>query len=107
MTARCMVKLELLIDMKVDEFLVDKKRSASRGGWDSHDLILAVAKWHQQEYIEGLFWAAQARRNAPFQHLHGLMGKRIKKVMEAKGYVGKPHGSKDIFGQDEPCVKWV
>jgi len=78
---------------------------AAGKNFDSHEIILAVARDNQQDYVHDLYrWV---NSEAPFKRLHSQLGKRIKEICTIKGI---PHvstkASPDIFAQGSSCANY-
>lgn len=71
--------------------------------FDTHQLILDVAKLNQRAYIDALNECVSDR---PFQTVHSLIGKSLKKQTNINEMPDK-HKSVNIFGEKSECSKWI
>lgn len=71
--------------------------------FDTHELILRLAHENQTVYVRLL---SEVPGESPFQTLHSQIGKAVKAVSGEFSLVGVASSSKDIFGQQNSCVRW-
>lgn len=77
--------------------------------FDSHDVIIRLARDNQAPYIRALHAKVEAGVSVPFQALHASFGKRIKLICDARGYHFTPdeqNQSNDIFGRYSHCAAY-
>lgn len=74
--------------------------------FNSHELILEIARKNQKEYIDALF--AYKDNPNPFMHVHRQLSSHIKKIANDNKLknCGDDTNSKDIFGKKNVCRAW-
>jgi hypothetical protein len=70
--------------------------------FDTHELILNLAKSNQKEYVSAL---SDTQNSKPFMVLHSAIGKHLKTLSEIQEVQAKI-SSKNIFGEFSSCSKW-
>lgn len=89
------------------KFIADAIRSSLDelpAEFSTHELIIALAKNHQHDYIRELYEAIDSER--PFQNLHAKIGKYLKTLEGLVVLVKEDYRDKDIFGQSSENGLW-
>ncbi|MGD1104890.1 MAG: hypothetical protein ABSA59_22825 [Terriglobia bacterium] len=78
--------------------------------FDTHELILELARENQPAYIRALNESVESGSAAPFKVVHAAIGRSLKRHSHEFGIqeieTGKNHSSPDIFGESCSCSKW-
>jgi hypothetical protein len=72
--------------------------------FDTHELIIKLARQNQRSYVDAL---QRVNGEAPFQTLHSMIGKYILKMADEFDLSHSAWSSPDIFGNDNSCVRWT
>jgi hypothetical protein len=80
---------------------IDETLASFDTGFTTHELILALAKDHQREYIEAL---AQQTGLQPFKSLHSRIGEALSKNPSVTTFTSIR--SKNIFGDPGTSPVW-
>ena len=78
--------------------------------FDTHKLILELARENQPSYIRALNESVDSGSATPFQAVHAAIGRSLKRrsgefaIQETE--TGEKHSSPDILGDSCPCSKW-
>lgn len=90
---------------EIDQLIRDALPNMPSPTFDSHALILEVARSFQRRYIV-LLHASDS--NTPFQDVHGKIGRRLKALAAELGLSeGEQTFSPDIFGNTNSCVAYT
>jgi hypothetical protein len=73
------------------------------GEFNSHEFILKLAQRNQRFYVQAL--SEYADNNQPFQTVHALIAKRLKKRVDLVNQIGNGP-SKNIFEYDSDAAIW-
>jgi hypothetical protein len=81
-----------------------------RADFDTHELILELARKNQPAYIGALNESVESGSATPFQAVHARIGKSLKRHLRKFGIqeieTAEKHSSPDIFRKSRSCSKW-
>lgn len=90
---------------EIDQLIRDAVAAIDARAFDSHEVILRLARDFQRRYVKLLH---DSTSETPFRDVHGKIGRRLKALAGELGLSeGIASASSDIFGNIGECVAYT
>ncbi|CAG1770859.1 hypothetical protein BAC3_01378 [uncultured bacterium] len=89
--------------MTITTEMIEQVVDSLGDSFDSHKVFLELAHKNQRAYVEALQCTDS---DTPFNTLHLSLGKLVKEVCIARGFVEGTSYSNDIFLHKSKCASW-